>query len=83
MMITKQKIVYPKLSKKPGSINLSHSFSLEDKKKEKFNIILDDLGYSHLLEDNYFSITNNITKSNYYRFTTETKFELKNMEGKI
>ena len=59
LMITKQDIAYK------GNIN--HKFYLENFKKQRFALVKDELGFTHILEDEVFKLENYITKGKYIR----------------
>ncbi|MCI6271842.1 MAG: U32 family peptidase [Erysipelotrichaceae bacterium] len=72
LMITKQKVAYKGVSKKPGMIDLSHSFSLENDKKQKFPLIQDSKGFTHIIENDCFKYEGEVLTSNvFYRFIYE------------
>ena len=71
LMITKQRVVYPSVSNKPAQ--LSHNFQLENKKKQRFSLSIDNYGFTHILEDEIYKLDNYITKSKYIRLNMNTK----------
>lgn len=66
LMITKAHIVSKALSKK------NSVFTLEDKKKQEYPLIVDSRGLTHIIEDKPF-----ISQGNYLRFTIESAEEIR------